>query len=164
LSICGLPFYLSGETPDWRTLADRTSAELASAGIDLQLETTAIDVEPGSRMVTMARNGQTDTLAYNDLIIASGATPVMPPVAGLDLPGVRPLHAMADAFSVHRQLTEARRVVIIGAGYIGCELPDALTRRQLEVTMVEASPRCSRSIPTWAGACGPSSPITESKS
>jgi NADPH-dependent 2,4-dienoyl-CoA reductase/sulfur reductase-like enzyme len=73
------------------------------------------------------------------LVIATGATSVHPPIVGLNLPGVYPLRFMADAFNVHQHLeTHApRSAVIIGGGYIGMEMADALTRRGLSVTVVE---------------------------
>ena len=78
-------------------------------------------------------------LHYDRLVIATGATSVHPHILGLDLPGVSLLRFMADAFAVHQHLeTHApRSVVIIGGGYIGMEMADALTRRGLTVTVVE---------------------------
>ncbi len=139
-SICGLPFYLSGETPDWRDLAHRTTAQLAAAGINLAVETTVIDLEPAKQRVTIAHGGECQTVSYDEVIVATGAMPARPPLPGIDLAGVHTLHTMADAFAVHDRLGGARRVVIVGAGYIGCELADAYRRRHLDVTVIEALP------------------------
>ncbi|HEY1279164.1 MAG TPA: FAD-dependent oxidoreductase [Acidimicrobiales bacterium] len=139
-SICGLPFYLSGETRDWRALAHRGTSELTAAGLDLAVDTIAIDLDPHVHRVTVAHDGQCREIGYDQLVIATGAKPVRPALPGIDLEGVHTLHTMADAFAVHERLPEVARVAIVGAGYIGCELADAFTRRDLDVTVIEALP------------------------
>ncbi|OIQ94003.1 NADH peroxidase [mine drainage metagenome] len=126
-SICGLPFYLSGETPDHRQLAHRTAFD----GIDILTNHRAVVIHPVGKRVDVVRgaNGRAETMRYDHLIIAIGATPVRPQgLPGLDLPGVYLLHTMADSFAVHHHLTmgEARSALIIGADYIGVEMADAL--------------------------------------
>jgi NADPH-dependent 2,4-dienoyl-CoA reductase/sulfur reductase-like enzyme len=81
-------------------------------------------------------------LAYDRLVIATGAIPAHPPVTGLDLPGVFPLHTMEDSFRVHAFLEEQqpRSAVIIGGGYIGVEMADALTHRGIDVTLTQHGP------------------------
>ncbi len=139
-SICGLPFYLSGEVRDWRALAHRTIEELSGAGLSLLLDQSVQAIEPANHRVSVAdEGGQTRYLHYDRLIIATGATSVHPPIVGLNLPGVYPLRFMADAFAVHEHLETRppRSAVIIGGGYIGMEMADALMRRGLAVTVVE---------------------------
>ena len=72
------------------------------------------------------------------LLIATGAGPLLPEIPGIDLPGVFTLHTMDDSFAVHRRLMEAnpRSAIIVGAGYIGVEMADALVHRGLQVTLV----------------------------
>src|SRR5579883_3211304 len=80
-SICGLPFYLSGETPDWRMLAHRTADEIAGQGITLLLNHTARRIEPAQRLVVVeAEDHQTQTLPYDRLIVATGAEPKRPAI------------------------------------------------------------------------------------
>ena len=137
-SICGLPFYLSGETPDWRDLAHRSRADLEAAGLELMLGTTAtaIDADAHEVLVVDGRDSSSQ-LHYDRLVVATGAVPARPPIAGLDLPGVHVLHTMDHAFMVNRDLNGARRAVVVGGGYIGVEMADALTHRGLHVTLVE---------------------------
>jgi NADPH-dependent 2,4-dienoyl-CoA reductase/sulfur reductase-like enzyme len=139
-SICGLPFYLSGEVPDWRALAHRTIEELSGAGLSLLLEQSVQTIDPVDHGVTAVdEGGQARDLLYDRLIIATGATSVHPPIVGLNLPGLYPLRFMADAFAVeqHLETRTPRSAVIIGGGYIGMEMADALTRQGLAVTVVE---------------------------
>ncbi len=139
-SICGLPFYLSGEVQDWHTLAHRTIEEITGAGIALVLGAVVQDVDAaGHRISIIDADGQGRSLHYDRLVIATGATAVHPPLVGLDLPGVYRLRFMADAFAVHQYLEARapRSALIIGGGYIGMEMADALTRRGLAVTVAE---------------------------
>jgi NADPH-dependent 2,4-dienoyl-CoA reductase/sulfur reductase-like enzyme len=141
-SICGLPYYLSGDVADWRALAHRTTGDLEQAGLELRLEHTARAIDPARRQVIATESGGADyQLGYDRLVIATGAVPVRPPIDGLDLDGVRMLHTMADTFALHRALTTgARSAIIVGGGYIGLEMAEAFTTRGLSVTLVEQAP------------------------
>lgn len=141
-SICGLPYYLSGDVPDWRALAHRTTAELEHAGIALRLEHTAQAIDPTGKQVAVTDPAGIDRqLGYDRLVVATGAVPIRPPIDGLDLDGVHVLHTMADTFALRRALAaDARSVVIVGGGYIGLEMAQAFTGRRLSVTLVEQAP------------------------
>jgi len=154
-SICGLPFYLSGEVPDWHALAHRTATEIEGHGIALLLDHTARAIDPIRREVAVVdRDGHVHDLTYDRLVIATGAAPIRPRIAGLDLPGVYVLHSMADSFAVHAHLASRapRAAVIIGGGYIGVEMADALTRRVLLVTLVEQAPAVLTTVDPALGA------------
>ncbi len=146
-SICGIPYYLSGEVTHWRNLAHRSLADLEAAGMRLRLDTTArrIDVA-GRKLLVTSADGAEELLGYDKLIVGTGAVPVRPPIAGLSGPralgpddGVHLLHSMGDTFAVMATLEQAApaSAVIVGAGYIGLEMADALTVRGLQVTQME---------------------------
>jgi NADPH-dependent 2,4-dienoyl-CoA reductase/sulfur reductase-like enzyme len=145
-SICGIPYYVSGEVCHWRNLAHRSIADLEAAGMRLRLDTTArrIDV-PGRKLLVTSADGE-ELLGYDKLVVGTGAIPVRPPISGLAGPealgpsdGVHLLHSMGDTFAVMRTLEQAApaSAVIVGAGYIGLEMADALTVRGLAVTQME---------------------------
>ncbi len=139
-SICGLPFFLSGEVPDWRRLAHRTVEEIEGAGIQLLLNHTARALDPRQKQVLVVQpDGQEQVLPYDRLVLATGARPARPPLAGLDLPGVYFLHSMDDSFCLQQYLAERspRSAVILGTGYIGLEMAEALTRRGIAVTVLK---------------------------
>ena len=143
-SICGLPFFLSGETPDWRSLAHRTEFD----GIRLLSNHTAEAVDASAKTVHVrGRENGSRVLHYDRLIVATGAVPVRPDLPGINLPGVHLLHTMEDSFAVQQWLSERlpRSAVIIGGGYIGLEMADALTHRGLKVTVIE---RTATVLPT----------------
>jgi NADPH-dependent 2,4-dienoyl-CoA reductase/sulfur reductase-like enzyme len=146
-SICGIPYYLSGEVTHWRNLAHRTIADLEAAGLGLRLDTTArrIDVA-GRKLLVTSPSGAEEVLGYDKLIVGTGAVPVRPPIGGLSGPdalgaddGVHLLHSMGDTFAVMRTLETAApaSAVIVGGGYIGLEMADALAVRGLAVTQME---------------------------
>ena len=146
-SICGIPYYVSGEVTHWRNLAHRTIADLEAAGMRLRLDTTARRIDVAGRKLAVADpGGAEDVIAYDQLVIGTGAVPVRPPITGLDGlgpgDGVHLLHSMDDTFAVMRTLEESApaSAVIVGAGYIGLEMADALTVRGLAVTQIEQLP------------------------
>ncbi len=142
-SICGLPFYLSGEVPDWRRLAHRSLDEIQASGIDVHLNTRAVAIDPVQHKVLGRQEDGTDKeWAYDRLVIATGSESVRPGIGGLELPGVFTLHTMADGFHVAQFMERHKpaRALIIGAGYIGLEMAEALNRRGVEVIMVEQLP------------------------
>src|SRR5438034_2290493 len=108
-SICGIPYYVSGEVTHWRNLAHRTIADLEAAGMQLRLDTTArrIDV-PGRKLLVTSAAGE-EVLGYDKLVVGTGAVPAQPPITGLTGPdalgpgdGVHLLHSMGDTFAVMR--------------------------------------------------------------
>jgi NADPH-dependent 2,4-dienoyl-CoA reductase/sulfur reductase-like enzyme len=158
-SICGIPYYVSGEVSHWRNLAHRTIADLEAAGMSLRLAATArrIDV-PGRKLLVTGPSGSEELISYDTLVIGTGAVPVRPPIAGLDTlgeaDGVHLLHSMGDAFALMRTLEEAApaSAIITGAGYIGLEMADALTIRGLAVTQIEQLPEVLPTVDPQLGA------------
>jgi NADPH-dependent 2,4-dienoyl-CoA reductase/sulfur reductase-like enzyme len=161
-SICGIPYYVSGEVTHWRNLAHRSLADLEAAGMRLRLDTTArrIDV-PGRKLLVSSAAGGEEVLGYDKLIVGTGAVPVRPPIRGLTGPGalgpsdgVHLLHSMGDTFAVMATLEQAApaSAVIVGAGYIGLEMADALTVRGLRVTQMEQLPEALPTVDPELGA------------
>lgn len=148
-SICGLPFYLSGEVPDWRTLAHRTAAEIEKQGVRLLMEHRATRIDPAAKTVTAVnKSGQTLVFEYDKLIIATGAVSARPSLAGLDHPGVFTLRWMEDGFAIQGYMQKHRpqSALILGAGYIGMEMADALTRKGIQVTLIVRSDRILKTL------------------
>jgi len=158
-SICGIPYYLSGEVAHWQNLAHRTRADLEAAGMRLRLDTVArrIDV-PARKLLVTAADGREELIGYDELVIGTGALPVRPPIRGLDslgpADGVHLLHTMGDTFAVMRTLTEQEpaSALIVGAGYVGLEMADALTTRGIAVTQMEQLPEVLATVDPELGA------------
>ncbi len=160
-SICGIPYYVSGEVTHWRNLAHRTTADLEATGMSLRLDTTARRIDVGGRKLLVTSAGGTEELiSYDKLVVGTGAVPVRPPITGLHDPdilgaadGVHLLHSMGDTFALMRTLEQASpaSAVIVGAGYIGLEMADALATRGLQVIQMEQLPEV---LPTVNPALG----------
>ncbi len=158
-SICGIPYYVSGEVASWQNLAHRSIADLAATGMRLRLDTTArkIDVA-GRRLHVSGPDGAEDVIGYDELVIGTGAVPVRPPIAGLaalgPADGVHLLHSMADTFALTRTLEETApaSAAIVGAGYIGLEMAEALTATGVAVTQIEQLPQVLPTVDAQFGA------------
>jgi NADPH-dependent 2,4-dienoyl-CoA reductase/sulfur reductase-like enzyme len=139
-SICGIPFYVSGETPDWHMLAHRTREEIEASGLELRLNTRVVAVDVAERSATLVGARGEERCSYDQLVIGTGALPIEPPIEGVREEGVHLLRTMDDTFALQEHLEDARSAVIVGGGYIGLEMADALTQRGLSVTLLEQAP------------------------
>ena len=149
-SICGIPYHVSGEVTHWTNLAHRSAADLAATGIQVLTDTraTAINVDEHT-LDLLDPTGNPGQLSYDALIVGTGAISARPPIAGLSgfdalapADGVHLLHSIGDTFAVMDSLTtrNPKTAAIIGAGYIGLEMAEALTMRGIAVTQIEALP------------------------
>ncbi|WP_276947678.1 NAD(P)/FAD-dependent oxidoreductase, partial [Ferrimicrobium acidiphilum] len=158
-SICGIPYYLSGEVVDWSKLAHRTLEELSSYGIAIRMNTRALAIDRSRhQLLCRTPDGGSQEISWDRLIIATGATPVIPTIeglsAGLQTDRVFLVHTIADARALMSALSSVQvtRALIIGAGYIGLELAEALTTRGVTVAQFEAREHLLATIdPTLAG-------------
>jgi NADPH-dependent 2,4-dienoyl-CoA reductase/sulfur reductase-like enzyme len=161
-SICGIPYYLSGEVTHWSNLAHRTAADLAATGMRVLTGTRATRVDPDVHALDVFDpTGRTRHLRYDALIVATGAISARPPITGLTgtqrlgpQDGVHLLHSMGDTFAVMDSLTDRnpKTAAIIGGGYIGLEMAEALTLRGIAVTQVEALPEVLPTVDAQLGA------------
>jgi NADPH-dependent 2,4-dienoyl-CoA reductase/sulfur reductase-like enzyme len=142
-SACGIPYWIGGATSDPDVLVARTAQEHRERGIDLRLgtEVTAVDPERG-RVLSRDPEGREEWTGYDHLVVATGAVPIRPPVEGIDAPGVYGVQTLDDGEAVLRSLDrdEVRRAVVVGGGYIGVEMAEAMLLHGLDVTLVDRAP------------------------
>jgi len=138
-SACGIPYYLGDLVSDIERLVARSPEEHRQAGIDVRLghEVLGVDLDAGRLTVRDGGDGGGESLQpFDELVIATGARAVAP-----DLPGAKalePVRTLDAAERLRSQLQAAgERAVVIGGGYIGVEMAEALVRRGLEVTLVD---------------------------
>ena len=139
-SICGLPYFISGEVAAWENLAHRTKRDIETEGIDLLLEHSAEAIDPERKQVTAVdKTGAVKILDYDKLVIGTGAVSLKPNIQGIDNPEVFFLRWMPESFAIDEFIKKQnpKSAVIIGAGYIGMEMAEALTKRGLKVSVVE---------------------------
>lgn len=161
-SICGIPYYVSGEVTHWSKLAHRTAADLAATGMRVLTSTRATAINAAAHTLdVLDPHGNPQQLSYDALIVGTGAVSARPPITGLTGPdalgpadGVHLLHSMGDTFEVMDSLTtrDPKTAVIIGAGYIGLEMAEGLTARGIKVTQIEALPEVLPTVDPELGA------------
>ena len=158
-SICGIPYYISGEVTPWQSLAHRTHADLEATGMRLRLDTLATQIDvAGQRLELRDKSGTATSIAYDELIVGTGASPSDASIAGLDQlgpdDGVHILHSMGDTFALDRFLQEHQpeTAIIVGAGYVGLEMAEALTVRGLKVTQLQRGPEVLSTLDPELGA------------
>lgn len=142
---CGIPYYIEGLIPRLENLIARTPEQFARQGIEVFLnhEVTAVDVNRHEVTVWNREERREFTDRYDYLVIATGAQPVLPPIEGVRAENVFVLRDLEDAERLQRFLGEqdSRHATVVGAGYIGLEMAEALRARGLRVTLVEMLPQ-----------------------
>lgn len=142
-SACGIPYFVGGVVGDLDQLIARTPAEFSERGIDLRMRTEAVEIDPDGGRVRLrdVDGGGERWESYDDLMIATGAVPVRPPLPGVDAKGVHGVQILDDGVAIVEALEEreARRAVVVGGGYVGLEMAEAMVMRGLEVSLVDAA-------------------------
>ncbi|MBR1126011.1 FAD-dependent oxidoreductase [Bradyrhizobium lablabi] len=124
--------YLAGNAPaDWLPL--KPDEFYAEQGIHLRLRTDVTAIDPAARKVLLAGG---ESLAYDRLLLATGAEPVRLPIPGVDQPHVHLLRSLSDCRAIIASADGARRAVVIGASFIGLEVAASLRAREIEVHVV----------------------------
>ncbi|MFE3209576.1 FAD-dependent oxidoreductase [Streptomyces niveus] len=140
-SACGIPYWVGGDVERRDDLVARTPQEHRERAIDLRMRTEVLEIDTGGRRVR-ARDldsGSETWTGFDKLVIATGARPVRPPLPGIDAPGVHGVQTLGDGQALIETLTRTSgggRAVVVGAGYIGVEMAEALLKRGYEVTVL----------------------------
>jgi NADPH-dependent 2,4-dienoyl-CoA reductase/sulfur reductase-like enzyme len=161
-SICGIPYYVSGEVTDWHNLAHRTLDDLKDTGMHVRLNSLATDIDVAGRTLRVVDEaGVEDLIKYDQLVVGTGAVSARPPIDGLvgddalgPRDGVHLLHSMGDTFELMHTLETLHpaSAVIVGAGYIGLEMAEGLSARGLSVTQLEQLPEVLPTVDPSLGA------------
>jgi len=143
---CGIPYWVAGLIEERsRLIARRAEVFREQQHIDVRLhhEATAIDVTSRTVTVRDLDADATVALPYDDLLIATGAEQVRPPVDGLDTPGVSGVQTLGDGQRILDAMASRapRRAVVVGGGYIGLEMAEAMQLRGLDVTLIDLAPQ-----------------------
>lgn len=142
-SICGLPYAVSGEVENWEDLAHRKLKDLTATGVKYYFNTTADRIDSAKRQVHAHTAEGTEVIYdYDELVVATGASPRTSMIKGLEPEGserIHLMHTMQDFFKFQESLEDESRqdIAIVGAGYIGLEMAEALRMRGRQVTMFQ---------------------------
>jgi NADPH-dependent 2,4-dienoyl-CoA reductase/sulfur reductase-like enzyme len=144
-SACGMPYNIADPQRSIEELVVRTADVFRKKqGINLLTGHEVQQLDPDNRTVAgITREGKNFQFPYDRLLIATGAAPIVPQLPGFDLPGVMALKSLADGRRIKQILAAnaIKRAVIIGMGYIGLEMVEALRARNIEVAMVKSRPQ-----------------------
>jgi NADH oxidase (H2O2-forming) len=142
-SRCGLPFVIGGHIANFKDLIVYPPAYFQMLKLNLHLETKATAINTKEKTVTIqTKEGTTETLPYDSLVIATGADSFMPPIKGKEKQGILSLRGLEDGERIDAAVKSgAKSAVIMGAGLIGLELGVGLIERGLKVTVVEMLPQ-----------------------
>lgn len=145
-SACGIPFLIGGVVNDFDKLIARSPEEFRSRQkIDVRIRSEVTGIDLDAREVTVRDHAEerTYTEGFDQLLIATGARPIRPPLEGADADGIFGVQTLGDGEAIKRLVEEERpqRAVVVGAGYIGIEMAEAFVMRQMAVSVVERAPQ-----------------------
>jgi NADPH-dependent 2,4-dienoyl-CoA reductase/sulfur reductase-like enzyme len=143
-SACGIPYYVGGLFDDSDRLVGRSPAEHRANGIEVHMRTEVIAADLAARTLTVLdrQAGRERTDGFDQLVLATGAEAVAPPIPGAD--ATEPARTVDAAERFRAALSRGgkhQHVVVIGGGYIGLEMAEALVQRDIAATLVEAAPQ-----------------------
>ncbi|WP_181807721.1 FAD-dependent oxidoreductase [Streptomyces shenzhenensis] len=139
-SACGIPYWVGGDVDERDQLVARSPEEHRARAIDLRMRTEVTEIDVAGKRVRArdVDSGAESWTPYDRLVIGTGARPVRPDMPGADAPGVHGVQTLDDGQALLDTLarTRGRRAVVVGAGYIGVEMAEALINRGYQVTVV----------------------------
>jgi len=132
-----LPYFLVGTIDEAGTYLRKSETHYDDLAVDFR-HARALKVDPAARAVALEGG---ETLSYDRLLIATGSRTQRPPIPGIERPGVHPCWTLADSREIVRRAAPDGRVVLMGAGFIGCIVLEALIKRGVKPTVVEMADR-----------------------
>ncbi|HOT44842.1 MAG TPA: FAD-dependent oxidoreductase [Spirochaetota bacterium] len=137
---CGLPYFIADEVTESENLiAIDVNEFIAKRNIEIRMNTEVLSVDFSGKIVTAQSSGETIQLSYDILVIATGARAIVPPIEGIETPGIFYLRNLDHGIQIKDYI--ARRGpgsgIIIGGGFIGLEMAEALRKKSIDVTIIE---------------------------
>ena len=132
-----IPYFLVGDIAEDGTYLRKTANHFADLKIDV-VQKRVDSINTASKALSLADGS---SMQYDQLLVATGAEPVKPPVDGVDLDGVYNCWTLADAHKIVERAAPGSTVVLMGAGFIGCIILEALAARNVDLTVVEMENR-----------------------
>ena len=139
---CGLPYYVGGQIETRQELVVNSPAAFTGlTGANVHTGREAVSVDPQAKTVAIrsVADGSMETVAYDKLIIATGAVPFVPPIPGREKEGVFTVRTPDDAVAIRDYAVKhsCRKAVVVGAGFIGMEMTENLMAQGISVTLVD---------------------------
>ncbi|MZH02033.1 MAG: CoA-disulfide reductase [Nitrospinae bacterium] len=143
---CGLPYYIGGEIPDKDDLLVQTPEGLRSRfNLDVREMSEVVELVPSKKQIRICdlKSNKEYWETYDDLVISTGASPLKPPIPGIDQEGIFSVRGIPDVEAILKWISEYKveSVVVVGGGFIGLEMVEQLHSRGLSITLVEGLPQ-----------------------
>ncbi|MEQ9236294.1 FAD-dependent oxidoreductase [Coleofasciculus sp. E2-BRE-01] len=143
---CGLPYYVGDViTDEKKLLVANTQLFKQRFNIEVRLENEVLEIDRDAREISVKdlNSGQVYRERYDALVLAPGASPLRPPLPGIDLPGIFALRTIPDSRRIRNWIVEhqVKQAVIVGGGFIGLEMAENLVKRGIAVTLLEMLPQ-----------------------
>lgn len=148
-SACGLPYFIEGIIQESKKLFIRLPEQFKEKdNINVFVKHKVIKISPEFKKIEVLNldTNKRYEVEYTKLLIATGASPILPKIEGLDLKNVFDLRTVEDAIAIKNRTLISKKVVIIGAGYIGLELLESFSAYDVEITIIE---RADQILPVY---------------
>jgi len=140
---CGIPYFVGGEFADVDQMTAKPLEEFIKLGMEVHRHHAAVGIDIDKKTVSASdtQSGTIRQFRYDKLMIATGASPVAPPITGLATGNVHTMHTRQDALTLLDLMQDSQNIVIVGAGFIGLEAAEAFAQRGKNVTIIEFGDR-----------------------
>src|SRR3990172_3189947 len=146
---CGLPYYIGGEIAERDKLLVAPKQMLIDRHrLDVRTRQSVEAIDRQRKLLTIKNlaDGTSYEESYDKLILSPGASPLRPPIPGIELPGIYTLRDLRDADRLLEATAAAKRVVVVGGGFIGLEMAENMVRRGVKTAVVELADQV---LPPW---------------
>jgi len=145
-SACGIPYFVSGVVDDVESLVVRSPEAFRDSQaihVHLRHEVLELDLDRGVALVNHRESGHQREEGFDDLVIATGATPVRPPLPGAGAEGIFGVQTLDDGVALRAHVADRKpgRAVIVGSGYVGLEMAESLCALGVETHLVDIAPQ-----------------------
>ena len=139
-SACGLPYFIEGIVK-YENLIVRTPQEFEKSGIKVFLKHKAVEINKREKKIKVLNKDNCFWVKYDKLVIATGSSPIVPPIKNVNAQNVFTLRNPEDGKKIREQMLKSKTAIIIGGGYIGIELLEAFVKNGLNVNLIEFAPQ-----------------------
>ena len=139
-SACGMPYFIEGMVK-YEDLIARTPEEFEKNGIKVFLKHKVTEIIRREKKIRVTNKDNHLVVKYDKLVIATGATPITPPIKNVNAKNVFSLRTLEDAKNIREIMLTSKTATIVGGGYIGIELMEAFVKNGLKVNLIEFSPQ-----------------------
>ena len=138
-SACGLPYYIENIIQSSETLIIRTPDDFKKQNINIHLKQRCLSINTAEQNVLIEDliSQKQYKVSYDILVLATGATPIIPNIKGINLKNIFPLRTIQDGINIKNKMLNSKKAVLLGGGYISIEVMEALVHNNIQVTLIE---------------------------